>query len=122
MINVVDFRPEINADFIWHLFLVLCAIGLVIASSDAAFACTSAGNADDIGGQILCRLVSHLSGAIAKGIATIVIFSVGVGLFLGKVKWGVAAATAAAVGIIFSAVRLLSFLIGDDFTKDCASG
>ena len=40
------------------------------------------------------------------------IFSVGVGLFLGKLNWGVAAATAAGVGIIFSAGKLVNFIAG----------
>lgn len=126
MINFVDFRPDINTDFIWRLFLVLCGISLIIASSEAAFAASSTtggtSNADDVVGQTLCRLVSNLSGGIAKGIATIAIFSVGVGLFLGKLNWGIAAATAAGVGIIFSAGKLVGFLAGGDGTKDCASG
>ncbi len=114
MINFIDFRPEINSDFIWRLVLVLCGISLIIASSDAALAGTGTGSADDVVGQTLCRLVANLSGGIAKGIATIAIFAVGVGLFLGKLNWGIAAATAAGVGIIFSANKLVGFIAGTD--------
>jgi type IV secretory pathway VirB2 component (pilin) len=73
-------------------------------------------------GQTLCRLVANLSGGIARGIATIAIFSVGVGLFLGKLNWGIAAATAAGVGIIFSAPRLVAFLSGDAANATCDVG
>lgn len=116
MINFIDFRPEINSDFIWRLVLVLCGISLIIASSDAALATGTSsggtGSANDVVGQTLCRLVANLSGGIAKGIATIAIFAVGVGLFLGKLNWGIAAATAAGVGIIFSASKLVGFIAG----------
>jgi len=60
-----------------------------------------------------------LSGGIARGIATIAIFSVGVGLFLGKLNWGIAAA---GVGIIFSAPKLVAFLSGDTDNQNCDTG
>ena len=43
----------------------------------------------------------------------------GVGLFLGKLNWGIAAATAAGVGIIFSAPKLVAFLSGSDANSNC---
>jgi type IV secretory pathway VirB2 component (pilin) len=113
MTNLLNFRLELDGDLIWRLCLVLCAISLVIASADCAFAASTT-NSNDVVGQTLCRLVSNLSGGIAKGIATIAIFAVGVGLFLGKLNWGIAAATAAGVGIIFSASNLVGFLAGSD--------
>jgi len=67
-------------------------------------------------------LVANLSGGIARGIATIAIFSVGVGLFLGKLNWGIAAATAAGVGIIFAAPKLVAFLSGDAANATCDVG
>jgi len=113
-------RIELNKDFVWRVFLFLCAVSLIIASSDAAFAgSTTSANANDVVGQTLCRLVQNLSGGVARGIATIAIFSVGVGLFLGKLNWGVAAATAAGVGIIFAAPKLVAFLSGDVNNSTC---
>jgi type IV secretory pathway VirB2 component (pilin) len=112
------FQIELNRDLIWRLFLVLAAIAIIIASCDAAFADT---NKDDVVGQTLCRLVLNLTGGVARGIATIAIFSVGVGLFLGKLNWGVAAATAAGVGIIFSAPKLVGFLSGSSEYSSCST-
>ena len=40
-------------------------------------------------------------------------------LFLGKLNWGIAAATAAGVGIIFSAPKLVAFLSGSDANSNC---
>lgn len=120
--NVSKFHVELNADLAWRLFLLFAAVAVIIASSEAAFAAAPAAADNDVIGQTLCRLVENLSGGIARGIATIAIFSVGVGLFLGKLNWGIAAATAAGVGIIFSAPKLVAFLSGDADNANCETG
>lgn len=121
--NFSKFHVELNADLAWRLFFLFSAMAVILASSDSAFAAKAATtNANDIVGQTLCRLVENLSGGIARGIATIAIFAVGVGLFLGKLNWGIAAATAAGVGIIFSAPKLVAFLSGDDANATCDTG
>jgi len=112
--NLSAFQIELNRDLVWRLFMVLFAISIIVVSCDAAFASNN-----DVVGDTLCRLVSNLSGGIARGIATIAIFAVGVGLFLGKLNWGIAAATAAGVGIIFSAPKLVAFLSGSDDNSNC---
>ena len=114
--NFTNFHIELNADLAWRLFLMFAAVCVIITSSGSAFAVNTA---DDVVGATLCRLVENLSGGIARGIATIAIFSVGVGLFLGKLNWGIAAATAAGVGIIFSAPKLVAFLSGDPDNSSC---
>ena len=121
--NFTKFQIELNAELAWRLVLLFSAICIIITSADAAFAAAAPAAADnDVVGQTLCRLVANLSGGIARGIATIAIFSVGVGLFLGKLNWGIAAATAAGVGIIFSAPRLVAFLSGDAANATCDVG
>jgi hypothetical protein len=121
--NFTKFQIELNAELSWRLVLLFSAICIIITSADAAFAAAAPAAADnDVVGQTLCRLVANLSGGIARGIATIAIFSVGVGLFLGKLNWGIAAATAAGVGIIFAAPRLVAFLSGDADNANCDVG
>lgn len=118
--DLTKFQIQFDKDLVWRVLLAMCGICLIITASDAAFA--GGANDSDVVGQTLCRLVSNLTGGIARGIATIAIFAVGVGLFLGKLNWGIAAATAAGVGIIFSAPRLVAFLSGDANTSECDSG
>ena len=121
--NSTKFQIELNADLVWRLVLLFAAICVILTSAEAAFAAAApAAEENDVVGQTLCRLVANLSGGIARGIATIAIFSVGVGLFLGKLNWGIAAATAAGVGIIFSAPKLVAFLIGDADNATCDVG
>ena len=120
--NSTKFQIELNAELAWRLVLLFSAICIIITSADAAFASAPAAAENDVVGQTLCRLVANLSGGIARGIATIAIFSVGVGLFLGKLNWGIAAATAAGVGIIFAAPKLVAFLSGDSANATCDTG
>ena len=120
--NFSNFRVEVNTDLTWRIFLLFAAICTIVAASYAAFAAAQDATKNDVVGQTLCRLVANLSGGIARGIATIAIFSVGVGLFLGKLNWGIAAATAAGVGIIFSAPKLVAFLSGDAANATCDTG
>ncbi|RYE06437.1 MAG: hypothetical protein EOP33_04480 [Rickettsiaceae bacterium] len=111
--NFFNFQLEIDHDFIKRLLLALCLISAIVISNDCAFAATAGGTeSNDVIGETLCRLVANMSGSMARAIAAMAIFSVGVGLFLGKLNWGVAAATAAGVGIIFSASKLVAFLSG----------
>lgn len=114
--NIKSFYMEIDSEVIWKLCLTFCVIAIIIASSDVALA---AGAKNDVVGNTLCRLVANLSGNIARAIATIAIFAVGVGLFLGKLNWGIAAATAGGVGIIFSANKLVGFLTGQEADAAC---
>ncbi len=68
----------------------------------------------DVIGDTLCNVVNLVSGQIARGIATLAIFAVGIGLFLGKINWGLAATTAAAVAVIFGAGDLVEFIAPDN--------
>ena len=118
--NIKSFYIEIDSAVIWKLFLLFCVIAIIITSSDVALAAAAnSASSNDVIGNTLCRLVANLSGNIARAIATIAIFAVGVGLFLGKLNWGIAAATAGGVGIIFSANKLVGFLTGQDSDATC---
>lgn len=116
--NLSNFHLELDSCLIWRLLMLFSAISIIIISSDVAFAGEQASK-NDVIGETLCRLVANLSGPTARAIATIAIFAVGVGMFLGKLNWGIAAATAAGVGVIFSAPELVAFLSGDDANAIC---
>ena len=108
-----------NRDFYWRVTILLCIACAIISSCDAAFATAPSASANDVIGSTLCRLVANISGGIAKSIATIAIFAVGIGMFLGKLNWGVAAATAAGVGVVFGAGKLVAWLSGSADNSNC---
>lgn len=113
MFNVVSSR-----DFYWRLLMVLCAATMLIAISESAFATAAASNNDVIGGT-LCTLVKNINGGIARSIATMAIFAVGISLFMGKLNWGTAAMTGAGVAIVFGSAKLVGWLSGDANNSNC---
>jgi type IV secretion system protein VirB2 len=64
--------------------------------------------------QVLCNVIKVAQGATGKTIATLVIISMAIGLFLGKITWGVAIAVAVGMGVLFGANTLVSFLSSTD--------
>ncbi len=111
----MTFKIELGQDFYWRLFTVLCVAAVVLVATEAAFA-----SGNDIIGNTLCRLTANLTGGIARAIATIAIFAVGVSLFMGKLNWGTAAMTAAGVGIVFGSAQMVAWLSGSAGNSACS--
>jgi type IV secretory pathway VirB2 component (pilin) len=67
--------------------------------------------------NIICNAVNQLTGPIGRAIAILIIISLAISLFLGKVSWGMAIAVAVGMGILFGAkgvVNLLAPATGND--------
>ena len=75
----------------------------------------SSASAGGIAGT-MCKVTNALTGPIGKGIATIAVVVLGIGLFLGKLSWGLAMATAVGIGMIFSAGTIVNWLAGGSAT------
>jgi type IV secretory pathway VirB2 component (pilin) len=103
-------------DLHWNILIAICLMAIVIMSSDSVFAAASD---NDVIGSTLCSLVNKLSGSIAKAIATMAILAVGIGMFMGKLSWGTAALTAAGVGVIFGAGKLVAWLSNATDASNC---
>jgi|GEM_PF-695381 len=130
----MTFKIELGQDFYWRLFILLCVAAIVLVASESAFAGGAgaggggagaggggaAAQGNDIIGNTLCRLTANLTGGIARAIATIAIFAVGVSLFMGKLNWGTAAMTAAGVGIVFGSAQMVAWLSGSAGNSVCA--
>jgi type IV secretion system protein VirB2 len=68
---------------------------------------------DDPGGQIanvLCNVISIAQGNVGKTIAILVIISIAIGLFLGKITWGVAIAVSVGMRVLFGANSVVEFI------------
>jgi type IV secretion system protein VirB2 len=64
--------------------------------------------------NVLCNVIQVAQGATGKTIATLVIISMAIGLFLGKITWGVAIAVAVGMGVLFGANTVVSFVSSPD--------
>ena len=65
--------------------------------------------------EILCRANNFIAGGPGKAIAVLIILSLAIGLFLGKVSWGMAIAVAVGMGIMFGAPQIVAAISGQDF-------
>lgn len=96
---------------LFAFFMIVLAIitlsGEVIAEIPGK---AMAQNNTDAIGRVLCNIVKQLSGPIGKGISTIAIIVLGIGLFLGKLSWGLAVATAIGIGMIFGAAQIVTWI------------
>lgn len=98
------FKLNLSKDFI--LISAVLFIGSVL-TTDFALANTASQDAIT---QVLCNIVGQLSGGIGKSIATIAIIVLGIGIFVGKLSWPLAIATALGIGMIFGAASIVSWI------------
>jgi type IV secretion system protein VirB2 len=94
---------------LWRVCLVaIFAIGLgLTAPTVQSYAQT---NTNSQITNILCSATNQLTGNIGRSIAVLIVISLAIALFLGKVTWGMAIAVAVGMGILFGAKDVVSLL------------
>ncbi len=60
----------------------------------------------------LCKIVTMLTGTVGQAIAMIALCALGIGIFLGKLSWPLALATAVGITFIFSSANIVTWLSG----------
>lgn len=107
---------KINSDTCWKLTVLFCLSGLLFTMPDMASASgnTAISNA-------LCLIANELTGKIGKGIATVGVVMLGIGLFLGKLSWGLAVAVGIGIAGIFGATTIVNWMSGGSSGTGCAS-
>ena len=107
-----------TSDFKFSMSNILTiAFGVLIVSL-ATNPAIAAGTGGDLE-TVLCNALAIVQGGVGKSIAAFAIIFVGVSLFLGKVSWGVAIATALGIGAIFGASSIVEGLGGGE--GDCST-
>ncbi len=105
---------------LWYLFFALCLVAAIFSlpydvlaagSGSAGVPSSSDASAGGIA-TTMCKITKALTGPIGKAVATIAVVVLGIGLFLGKLSWGLAMATAIGIGLIFSAPTIVEWLGG----------
>ena len=69
---------------------------------------------------VICKAIEQLTGPIGRAIAVLIIISLAIALFLGKVTWGLAIAVAVGLGILFGASNVVAILTGTPANQICA--
>ena len=81
-------------------FTFLCLLCVSVNHSFAAGETDTDTNKNAIE-TTLCNVVNSLTGGIGRSVATIAIIALAIGLFLGKLSWGLALATALGIAMVF---------------------
>ncbi len=96
----------LSADNCWKFCLLFCLIAAMIFAPDLS----GASSTDDGISTVLCLIVTKLTGPIGKTVGMIALVVLGAGIFLGKLSWPLALATALGITFIFSANKIINWL------------
>ena len=112
---------NISSLMVWQLFFTFCLVSAILSLplESLATAMTASNSAGGIA-STMCKITSSLTGPIGKAVATIAVVVLGIGLFLGKLSWGLAMATAIGIGLIFSSSKIVDWL-GGSGSASCSS-
>ena len=105
MKNIIN-KIKLDNNFSQRICMSFAFLYLILLGNEAFAA---SGSADAIT-QVLCNVIGQLQGGIGKGIATVAIVVLGIGLFLGKLSWPLAVATAIGIGLIFGAAGVVGWI------------
>jgi type IV secretion system protein VirB2 len=107
-----------------HIFALLFAI--VAFAPTAAIASDQDPKCNAIT-KTMCNVIEVITSGVGKSIAILIIISLAIALFLGKVSWGLAIATGVGMGLLFGATDIINLITPDgesgDFcqaVKDCS--
>jgi type IV secretory pathway VirB2 component (pilin) len=100
----------------WSFMFLMFAVFLINTIPNFSFA-----DSNDAIGKTLCTVTTALTGTWGKAIATVAIVALGIGLFLGKLSWGLAMSTAIGVGLIFGAGQVATFIGGTVAAGSCSN-
>ena len=111
------------------IFLSLALILTICLAAGTSFAANNASLNKDSGIVIIfCNVINAITGPIGKVIAVLIIASLAISLFLGKVTWGLAIATMVGMGLLFGATSLVDVISdgvggsGDNAESLCKKG
>lgn len=99
---------KLSTENYWQICALFCLSAAILLLPEFSFASTS----DDGISTVLCLITTKLTGPIGKAVGMIALVALGIGIFLGKLSWPLALATALGITFIFSAGKIISWLSG----------
>ncbi len=73
------------------------------------------GNNSNYIAWVICNIVKELTGPIGQALSTVAVIFIGVGLFMGKISWGLALGIAVGMGMLFGAENVVGWISGERF-------
>ncbi len=93
----------ISRNYIINGLLVLLGI---LSINNYAFAAAAVADATGLV-TIFCNVINQITGGVGKVISILIIISMAIGLFLGKITWGLAIAIMVGMGLLFGASSIV---------------
>lgn len=118
MLDVVK-NFKMDADACWNACIVFCLTAVILAIPNLGSSLAFATGGDPIS-DVICNVIDKLTGPVGRAIATVAVVFVGIGLFLGKMSWGLAIAVGIGIGAIFGAAQIVEIVGGSN--EDCDAG
>ena len=69
---------------------------------------------------VVCNVVLQITGPIGQAVSTVAVIFIGIGLFMGKISWGLALGIAIGMAMLFGAENIVGWISGSAFR--CMSG
>ena len=86
--------------------LFILALSILFIDNNFAFAADPKTGLE----EVLCRVIKYITGGVGKSIAILIIISMAMGLFLGKITWGVAICVMVGMGMLFGAESVVQMI------------
>ena len=93
-------KHKVGVFFLVVLMACILNVSMSFASSDGVT-------------KVICNVIKLVQGGIGKSIAIVILISLAIALFLGKVSWGLALSTAVGFGLLFGAPTIINAITGD---------
>ncbi len=69
---------------------------------------------------VVCNIVLEITGPIGQAVSTVAVIFIGIGLFMGKISWGLALGIAVGMAMLFGAESIVGWISGTGFR--CIAG
>lgn len=89
---------------------MLCILAGYLAPT---FLHAAAAAGDNAIANVVCNVVKQLTGPIGQAISTVAVIFIGIGLFMGKISWGLALGIAIGMAMLFGAENVVGWISGN---------
>lgn len=110
------YNIKFDTDTCWKLCIIFALTSIALILPEAALA-TNTTSTNTTLDNTICKVVNTLTGRTGKAVATIGVFFLGIGLFLGKMSWATALAIGLGIAAIFGAGTVINWIGGTGATS-----
>ena len=104
----------------YFLFFIFNALLFLVPDLLLATRSTTSNNNAIV--TVICNVVKQLTGPIGQAVSTVAVIFIGIGLFMGKISWGLALGIAIGMAMLFGAENIVTWISGSKTAFVCKGG